>query len=187
MPTLAEALRAAAESLHGDDARADAEVLLAYALGKSRSWLYAHADDACDRASTDLFGALVSRRRAGEPIAQILGRREFWSLSLAVTADTLIPRADTELLVELALARLPVSLPQRVLDLGTGSGAIALAIASERVLAALVAVDASAPALAVAYDNAAQLGLTSRVFLRLGDWFARVEGECFQLIVSNRA
>ncbi len=185
MASLAQVLRAAAETLPGMDARAEAEILLAHALGKPRSWLYSHSDDPCDLATVASFQGLVSRRSGGEPVAQILGRREFWSLSLAVTADTLIPRTETEVLVELALARLPVGVSQRVLDLGTGTGAVALAIASERPLAMLVAVDASAPALAVAHDNATQLGLSSRLSVRLGDWFLPVAGETFQLIVSN--
>ena len=126
---------------------------------------------------------MVSRRRAGEPVALILGRQAFWSLELAVDASTLVPRADTERLVELALERLPATSPRDVLDLGTGSGAIALAIASERPDANITAVDASASALAVASANARRLGLRAR-FLH-GDWFGPVRGERFDLVLSN--
>jgi release factor glutamine methyltransferase len=184
-PTIAQALRDASAALPGDDARGEAELLLAHALDRPRAWLYAHADDAMGEASTSAYGALVERRMRGEPVAQILGRREFWSLSLAVNEHTLIPRPETELLVELALARLPAGVPQRVLDLGTGTGAIALAIASERPLVAVVAVDASVDALAVAEANAVGLGLSARVSMRHGDWFSPVSGQRFNLIASN--
>jgi release factor glutamine methyltransferase len=113
-----------------------------------------------------------------------VGRREFWSLDLEVTPATLVPRPETELLVELALERLPANGSERVLDLGTGSGAIALAIASERPRAQVTAVEASAPALAVAQRNAAQLGL-ERVRLLRSDWFSAVRDECFDLVLSN--
>lgn len=185
MPTVAQLLREAAVALPGDDARAEAELLLAHHLQKPRAWLYAHADDIVDADGPAGFSTLLSRRIAGEPVAQLLGRREFWSLALAVTPDTLIPRPDTERLVELALERLPTSVACRVLDLGTGTGAIALAIASERPQSSVVATDASAPALAVAAANAVATGVSARVALRLGDWFAPVQGDAFDLIASN--
>ncbi|WP_425387838.1 peptide chain release factor N(5)-glutamine methyltransferase [Arenimonas metalli] len=181
--TLANALRDAASRLPGDAARLEAELLLAHAMQRPRSWFYAHASDVLDAADAEAFEALVRRRLHGEPVAQITGQRGFWSLELAVTADTLIPRPETERLVELALDRMPRAEPLRVLDLGTGTGAIALAIASERPLAEVTATDASAAALAVAAGNARDAGLPVR-FLP-GDWFAAVPREQFDLVLSN--
>lgn len=177
-------LARAAEQL-GAGARLEAELLLAHALERPRAWLYAHTDDAIADAARVRFDDMVVRRIRGEPVAQILGRQGFWSLELEITPDVLIPRSDTELLVECALALLPANAPLRVADLGTGSGAIALAIASERSLAEIVAVDASAAALAVAQSNARILGLSSRVRSVHGDWFAPLDGERFDAIVSN--
>jgi release factor glutamine methyltransferase len=171
-------LRSASHAL-GD--RLEAEALLAHALGVNRAWFFAHADDELDPAREEGFQALVARRAAGEPVAYITGRRDFWSLPLEVTPATLIPRPETELLVELVLARLPVG--GRVLDLGTGSGAIALAIAKERPDATVHAVDASEAALEVARRNARTLGL--RVAFHHGDWFAPVGGERYDVIASN--
>lgn len=183
MTTLANAIRDAAARLTGDEARLEAELLLAHALDRPRSWFYAHAGDLLEPRDAREFEALLRRRDHGEPVAQITGHRGFWSLELAVTADTLIPRPETELLVELALERLPRAEPRRVIDLGTGTGAIALAIASERPLADITAVDASAAALQVARDNASEAGLPLR--LLASDWFSAVAGECFDLIASN--
>ena len=183
MTTLAHALRDAASRLPGDEARLEAELLLAHALDRPRSWFYAHAGDLLEARDAALFEALLRRRDRGEPVAQITGHRGFWSLELAVTADTLIPRPETELLVELALERLPRTEPRRVLDLGTGTGAIALAIASERPLADVTALDASEAALAVARDNAELAGLPLR--LLHSDWFSAVAGERFDLLASN--
>jgi|SRR6187402_2032507 len=162
--------------------RLEAELLLAHVLGVNRAWFFAHADDPADAEATQRFEALVGRRAAGEPIAYITGTRDFWSLTLTVTPATLIPRPETELLVELALERLPIG--GRVVDLGTGSGAIALAIARERPDAAVFAVDASADALAIARQNAQRLGL-ERVTFAHGDWLAPLATEQFDLIVSN--
>ena len=161
----------------------DAEHLLLHVLARPRSWLFAHADDAVTATEAAAIRALVERRAQGEPVAYLTGTKGFWSLELAVTPDTLIPRPETELLVELALDRLPRTEPRRVLDLGTGTGAIALAIASERPLADLTAVDASQAALDVARDNAAEAGLALR--LRHSDWFSAVAGERFDLVASN--
>ena len=183
MTTVANALRDGAARLPGDEARLEAELLLAHALHRPRSWFYAHAGDMLGESELRAFDALVRRRAEGEPVAQITGVRGFWSLELAVTRDTLIPRPETELLVELALDRLPRTEPAQVLDLGTGTGAIALAIASERPLADVTAVDASQAALDVARANAADAGLDLR--LLHGDWFAPVAGEVFRMIVSN--
>lgn len=183
MTTLAHAIRDAAARLPGDEARLEAELLLAHALQRPRSWFYAHAGDVLDPEGSRAFEALLRRRDHGEPVAQIIGHRGFWSLDLAVTADTLIPRPETELLVELALEHLPPEQMGQVLDLGTGTGAIALAIASERPLVDVTAVDASQAALDVARANAADTGLPLR--LLHGDWFVPVAGEVFRMIVSN--
>lgn len=183
MTTVANALREGAARLPGDEARVEAELLLAHALDRPRSWFYAHGGDVLGEPELRAFDALLRRRVEGEPVAQITGVRGFWSLELAVTRDTLIPRPETELLVELALERLPRGEPSQVLDLGTGTGAIALAIASERPLADVTAVDASQAALDVARANAADAGLSVR--LLHGDWFAPVAGEVYRMIVSN--
>lgn len=163
---------------------ADAELLLAHALGKPRAWLFAHARDALCLRDAGAFAALVERREAGEPVAYLTGRRGFWTLELEVDAAVLVPRADTERLVELALERLPADRDLRIADLGTGSGAIALALASERPRARVVATDASDDALGVAARNAARLGLDNVVF-RSGDWCAPLDGERYHLIASN--
>ncbi|WP_397608169.1 peptide chain release factor N(5)-glutamine methyltransferase [Silanimonas sp.] len=167
------------------EARADAELLLAHVLGKDRTWLFTHAGDPLDDAAALRFEALVERRRAGEPVAYLVGQRGFWRFDLEVTPDTLIPRADTECLVEQALARLPNDRPLRLLDLGTGTGAIALALANERPRAGVVAVDLSPGAAAVARRNALRVGVAERVEVREGAWFAPVAGERFDLIASN--
>ncbi len=162
----------------------DAEILLAHALGKSRSWLFAHADDALPDDACTRFGALLTRRVAGEPVAYLTGRRGFWTLDLEVTPATLVPRPETELLVELALARIAPERPARIADLGTGSGAIALAIACERRLAWVIATDASASALDVARRNADRHHIANIQF-RCGDWLAPLAGDRFDLIASN--
>jgi len=181
--TLANAIRDAASRLPGDAARLEAELLLAHAMDRPRSWFYAHASDVLAEPDAEAFEALVKRRMHGEPVALITGHRGFWSLELAVTADTLIPRPETELLVELALERMPRTEPLRVLDMGTGTGAIALAIATERPLADVTATDASEAALAVAEGNAREAGLPVR-FLP-GDWYGAVPRENFDLVLSN--
>lgn len=164
--------------------RFDAEILLMHALQRDRAWLFAHAMDELDAAACERFEALSARRAAGEPVAYLTGRRGFWSLDLDVAPATLIPRPETELLVELALARLSDDAPCSVLDLGTGSGAVALALASERTSARVVASDASEAALAVARGNAERLHLRNVVFVA-GDWFAPFAGKRFDMVVSN--
>ncbi|WP_240126445.1 peptide chain release factor N(5)-glutamine methyltransferase [Thermomonas alba] len=180
MPTVSVLLRIQAEGIEP----IDRELLLAEALGRSRGWLYAHPEAAVPAPAQARFEALLARRQAGEPVAYLLGRQGFWSLELEVGPATLIPRPETECLVELALARLPAGQPLRVADLGTGSGAIALALARERPQARIVATDASVAALAVARRNAERLGL-GRVEFRQGDWLAPLCGERFDLIASN--
>lgn len=163
---------------------ADADLLLAHVLGRSRTWLFGHGDAPLDPMQAQRFDALVARREAGEPVAYLVGRRGFWRFELAVSPATLIPRPETERLVELALERLPAGLPLRAADLGTGSGAIALALAFERPRARVVATDASEAALEVARANAAALGL-GNVEFRAGDWCAPLRDEAFDLIASN--
>ncbi|RZZ89154.1 peptide chain release factor N(5)-glutamine methyltransferase [Pseudoxanthomonas winnipegensis] len=177
-------LRHGAAQLGSDAARFEAELLLLHALGRDRAWLFAHGSDPVEPVVHDAYAALLARRAAGEPIAYITGRRGFWTLDLRVGPATLIPRAETERLVELALDRLPADAPARVADLGTGSGAIALAIASERPLAQVVATDASAAALEIAQANAREHGLGQVRFVH-GDWLAPLAGERFDLIASN--
>lgn len=181
MPDVRSALAEATRRL---DDRVDAEVLLAYALSKPRSWLIAHAEDELSLEHASAYRVLIEQREAGEPVAYITGRRGFWSLDLEVTPDTLIPRPETELLVELALERLPMGKASHVLDLGTGSGAIALAIARERPQAQVVATDASAEALAVAQRNARRHHIGNVSFAH-GDWFAPLDERRFDVIVSN--
>ncbi len=164
--------------------RVDAELLLLHIMQRPGSWLYTHADDVLEMDVQTAYAALVDRRAAGEPLAYITGRRGFWSLDLEVTPATLIPRPETELLVEQALQRLPVDAACDVADLGTGSGAIALAIARERPGARMVATDASADALAVAQRNAQRHGIANVAFMQ-GDWLAPLAGRRFELIVSN--
>jgi release factor glutamine methyltransferase len=164
--------------------RLDAELLLCHVLKVSRAALVVHSADAVDADDQCRYDDLIAQRAGRMPIAYLTGSREFWSLDLQVTPDVLVPRPETELLVELALQRLPQDQPCTVLDLGTGSGAIALAIATERPLARIIAVDLSARALAVASSNAVRLGL-SRVEFRAGSWFDAVPGLTVDLIVSN--
>ena len=168
----------------GRVAAGEAALLLAHVLDRSRSWLYAHGEAPVPERDLARFEQLVARRAAGEPVAYLLGTRGFWRFDLAVTPDTLIPRPETELLVELALARIPEQAAARVADLGTGSGAIALAVAGERPQAQVVAVDLSLDALGVARGNAATLGI-GNVEFRSGDWLAPLSGERFDLIASN--
>jgi len=184
MPDIRTALAEAARQLDGDSARFEAELLLLHVLGRPRVALYTHADEALSDADAAAFDTLVQRRRSGEPVAYLTGRRGFWNLDLAVNAATLIPRPETELLVELALQRIPADESFDVADLGTGSGAIALAIASERPLACVWATDASAEALRTAQANAQRLGLRNLRFVQ-GDWCAALEGAPMDLIVSN--
>jgi len=184
--TIADALRAAEESLRGrsESARLDAEVLLGHVLGWSRALLISAGRDEVDAAREKKFAALVQRRANGEPVAYLTGVKEFWSLPLKVTPDVLVPRPETETLVEWALDLVVDTPSPRVADLGTGSGAIALAIASERPDAKIVATDQSATALRIAQANAKALGIGNVQFAQ-GSWFAPLKGELFDLVVSN--
>ncbi|MCU5774858.1 peptide chain release factor N(5)-glutamine methyltransferase [Erwiniaceae bacterium BAC15a-03b] len=177
-------LKAATAALCGGDSpKRDAEILLGFVTGKSRSWLIAFDETELTAPQLAQLEALIARRANGEPVAHLTGEREFWSLPLSVSAATLIPRPDTEILVEQALARLPAS-PAQILDLGTGTGAVALALASERADCQVVGVDRIAEAVTLAQHNAAKLQLTNARFL-LSDWFSALENQRFDLIVSN--
>lgn len=162
----------------------DGRVLLAHVLDRDRAWLLAHADDELARVDADAFFALAKRRREGEPVAYLTGQREFWGLDLAVTPAVLVPRPETETLVEALLERIPADRPASVLDLGTGCGAIALAVASERPLARVLATDASRDALDVARGNAQRLNLRNAEFLR-SDWYAGVPPQRFDAVAAN--
>ncbi len=163
--------------------RLDAELLLAHALDKSRTQVLTHLEQVPDSGLAQRYLQLLERRASGEPLAYILERKEFWSLSLKVGPAVLVPRPETELLVERALA-LHRGQSGRVADLGTGSGAIALALATERPHWSVVATDISARALEVARANAAALGLPQVEFLQ-GSWFEPLGGRSFELVVSN--
>ena len=177
-------LAQAQAALPGNDARGEAELLLAHALGVDRAWLIAHRDDAVAPTLAGQVRCCVSRRADGEPVAYIIGHRGFHAIDLALTPDVLIPRPETELLVELALRRIPQSADVDIADLGTGSGAIALAIAQACPQARVLATDASAAALDVALGNAQRLGLGNVEFAH-GDWCAALGARRFELIVSN--
>jgi release factor glutamine methyltransferase len=171
--------------LDATEARIEAHALLRLALGSvSRAWLLTHENDALEGKQGAAFEALLKRRLNGEPIAYILGKREFYGLEFIVTPDTLIPRPDTETLVEAALAKIPTNQTCSVLDLGTGTGAIAITIASQRPQAQVTAVDASPAALAVAQSNAQNLDVNNVQFV-LSDWFTALAGQTFDVIVSN--
>ena len=165
-------------------ARIEVQSLLQKVTQRPRAWLLAHAAESLPAAQQAEYVILLQRRLQGEPVAYILGEREFFGLMFQVTPVTLIPRPETELLVELTLQRIPVVQPMRVLDLGTGSGAVALAIAHARPAAQVLACDASAAALAVAQRNAQRLGISNAAFLH-SDWFAALDAQHFDLIVSN--
>jgi release factor glutamine methyltransferase len=186
MDTVAAALQIAVRTLsnHSDSARLDAEILLCQVLQLSRSALIVRGADPIAAESRHAYEHLIARRVHGAPIAYLTGKREFWSLELSITPAVLVPRPETEVLVELALRLLPTDQARSVLDLGTGSGAIALAIASERPLVCATGIDVCEHALAVAIANSHKLGLPD-VRWRVGSWFDAVPGERFDLIVAN--
>lgn len=186
-PTITVCLREARACIEP----AEAELLLLHALrahdqarAYDRAWLYTHGDDPLEATVLERFQALLSRREDGEPVAYLTGRRGFWTLELETTASALIPRPETELLVEAVLARVPADREAHIADLGTGTGAIALALASERPRARVIAVDLSEDALALARANA-QGHEIRNVGFRRGDWFSSLAGETFDVVVSN--
>ena len=166
-----------------DSPRLDAEVLLRAACGINRTALARDPDQSIDAQSADAFFSFLKRRCRAEPIAYILGRKEFWSLEIELNDATLVPRPETEVLVETILDAIPPDTAVDIADLGTGSGAIALALAIERPLAHITATDISGAALSKARDNAKRLGLD--IQFAEGDWFAPLKGRRFDAIVSN--
>ena len=166
------------------DARFEAQLLLQHLLHVNRAWLIAHENDSLSNEVQASFEQLTKRRADGEPIAYILGSREFYGLNVKVTPATLIPRPDTEILVDAALNKIPADTTLQILDLGTGSGTIALAIARQRPQIQMTAVDASQAALEVAISNSKQLQITNIHFL-LSDWFNNLKDTLFDVIVSN--
>lgn len=165
-------------------ARLDAELLLCRSIDMPRSYLFAHPEDTLDAGALERLNQLLHRRISGEPMAYITGTREFWSLELVVSPATLVPRPETELLVDLALRQIPRDASWHVLDLGTGSGAIAVAIAKDRPQCEITAVDQSAAALSVARENVRRLDLAN-VSCVEGDWTQPVSSQQFNIIVSN--
>ena len=179
----AQAMQQGLQSL-SDSPALDVSLLLCHVLNRPRSYLYTWPERELDGQQQALFEQLLARRLKGEPIAHILGVREFWSLPLAVSVDTLIPRPDSECLVEAALTLFAGSDSGALLDLGTGTGAIALALATERPAWQVCGVDRIEAAVRLAERNRLRLGLHNAAFT-LSDWFAGLNGERFQMIVSN--
>jgi release factor glutamine methyltransferase len=186
MISIQTALDQASLQLAADSASAalDAQVLLCLVLQKPRSHLRAWPDKQLDTQQAEAFWSAVTKRQHGQPIAYITGSREFWSREFQVSPAVLIPRPDTELLIEQALQLIPVNQPYSVIDLGTGSGIIAITLAAERPLTSVVATDISTAALAIAQRNATQHGV-ERIQFYLSDWFSQVPAGLFDLVISN--
>lgn len=186
MNTIANTLSTATKQLStvSNTARLDSEILLAHTLDITRAQLLARSNTILTTEQQALFQQLLERRLNGEPIAYIVGSQEFWSLPFKVTPDTLIPRPETELLVELALQQWSANSVIRVADLGTGSGAVALALSHERPHWQIVATDNSTAALTIAQQNAANLNIQNVQFV-LGNWCDALAAELFNLIISN--
>ncbi|MCQ3030112.1 peptide chain release factor N(5)-glutamine methyltransferase [Pseudomonas syringae] len=182
--TIIASLLRSAELPDSPTARLDAELLLAAALGKPRSFLHTWPERIVSSEAALTFASHLQRRRTGEPVAYILGQQGFWKLDLDVAPHTLIPRPETEMLVEAALELVPAFAPTRVLDLGTGTGAIALALASERPVWQVTAVDRVIEAVALAERNRQRLHLDNARVLS-SHWFSSLEGQRFDLIISN--
>lgn len=186
MTTIQNCLTRAADCLTSvsDSPHLDSEVLLAFVLEKNRSYLRGWNDKKLNESMVIYFESLLSQRLDGVPIAYLIGTREFWSRNFIVSPDVLIPRPDTELLIELCLAQIPVNQALNILDLGTGSGAIAVTLAAERPTAKIIAVDLSTSALAIAQQNAHQHHCKNIEFI-LSNWFSAVPKIKFDLIISN--
>lgn len=184
--TIKQALKTAQGQLSStvDSAHLEAEILLASLLERDRTWLHTWPEHILTSEQEATYQQLISRRTQGEPIAHITGTRDFWDMTLSVTKDTLIPRPETERLVELALERIPEDVHWQIADLGTGSGAIALAIARERPRCSVLATDLSPKALAVARDNAQHFGV-SNIRFQNSHWFDALSDRHFEMIVSN--
>jgi len=184
MPTIKQLLTEARTTLKGPDAGLEAELLMEVFCGVSRSRQFSHADDQLSEDKVEQYKSALERRLSGEPLAHITGRRGFWDVDLQVTPDVLIPRPDTEVLVEQALKRIPHDADWQIADLGTGSGAIAIAIARERPQSDITATDNSAAALAIARENARVLGVKNINFVA-GSWGQPLQAQRFDMILSN--
>lgn len=186
MPSIAQAIKQASQSLTetSDSARLDVEVILCHVLNCAATHLLAWPEKILEQEQTLLFNQLIEQRRTGTPVAYITGSKEFWSLDFKVTPATLIPRPDTETLVEFVLNMFSDKKNLRLIDLGTGSGAIAIAIASERPNWEIIATDISVEALAIAGDNARRHKIKNIRFIE-SNWFERLEQQRFDLIISN--
>ncbi len=185
MVTVAELLRKAEQSINcSAGSRLDAEILLCHVMQTSRPKIYSHPEKTVSDDKTMLFQSLLKQRLQGRPIAHLTGEKEFWSLELAINEDTLIPRPETELLVETALQKIPVDEELNILDLGTGSGAVAIAIASERPRCHLIGTDINKNALTTAKQNAATHCLKNIQFYH-SDWYRNIPPQNLDLIVSN--
>lgn len=184
--TIDQTIRQAAQQIGvaSSSPRLDAEVLVMHATGLARTALFTRAQELLSPESEVRLQELFARRERGEPVAYLTGKREFWSLDLRVTPDVLIPRPETELLVEQALMRIPEKTEWTIADLGTGSGAIALAIAKERPRCRVIATDASEAALAIAQANAIRLAINNIEF-RHGEWLDPLADQVLDMIVSN--
>lgn len=169
---------------HSSSARFDAEVLLAHILKKNRAFLKAFSETILTTENSDAFFNMIEERAKGKPIAYLIGKQEFWSFSFEVNSDALIPRPETELIVEYILTHYDATQPLKLLDLGTGSGAIAISIAKARPTWQIIATDISAKALELAKRNAAKHGCPNIRFL-LSDWYQALEGTTFDIIISN--
>ncbi|NOX42552.1 MAG: peptide chain release factor N(5)-glutamine methyltransferase [Gammaproteobacteria bacterium] len=167
-----------------NNATLEAEVLLAHTLGQSRTYLRTYPQQAINSPTIEQLNSIVERRISGEPIAYITGHQEFWSLDLDINKDTLIPRPETETLVTCALEKIPRDKSIRIADIGTGSGAIALAIASERPACTITATDICESALIIAKNNAVRLSLSNLEF-HCGNWFEPIQNELFDIVISN--
>jgi release factor glutamine methyltransferase len=186
MPTIKTLLAQTAKTLtnHSDSPILDAEVLLGFVLGKPRTFLRAWCDNTLTDQQITAFETLIRQRQQGMPIAYLTGTREFWSRDFRVTSDVLIPRPDTELLIELSLELIPKNQAVNLIDLGTGSGIIAVTLAAERPNAHVTAVDASLAALEIAKHNAQYHQLANIEFYQ-SDWFSNVPKLLFDLVISN--
>lgn len=186
MFSIQSALKEAKEALAptSDSPHLDAEVLLCYVVGKNRAYLKTWPERQLTERQQQQFLDLIHQRQRGFPVAYLIGRREFWSREFWVTPDVLIPRPETELLVELALNLIPENESLQIADLGTGSGIIALTLAAERPAIQVTATDASATALQVAQQNARQLNVANVQFVK-SDWFKQLDGAVFDAVISN--
>ena len=186
MQTIKSVLTSSIQALAelSDSAQLDCELLLCFVLKKSRTHLHTWPDKELSKDKLTQFSTLLERRIKGEPIAHILGERGFWSLNLKITKDTLIPRPDTERLVEIALENIPEKSKWSILDLGTGTGAIALSLAKERPSCFITATDQSLAAIDVAKQNAENNKISNIEFIQ-SDWFSNLENQQFDMIVSN--